>query len=117
MEPLPPTLSGQHPLQPLADAIRFLSVDAIVQATEGHQGVPLGMAEIATALYAHHLKFDPHNPEWPDRDRDVLYPHFGITADAVVREALRCLEQDQVVSAVALAATSGITETATVQGE
>ena len=38
-------------LQPLVDAIRFLSMDAIVHATEGHQGVPLGMAEIATALF------------------------------------------------------------------
>src|SRR5262245_50752508 len=56
----------------LADAIRFLAIDAIVRAGEGHQGVPLGMAEIATALYTRHLKFDAADPTWPDRDRVVL---------------------------------------------
>src|SRR4249919_2059196 len=61
----------------LAHAIRFLSIDAIVRATEGHQGVPLGMAEIATALYARHLKFDPADPTWPDRDRVVLSNGHG----------------------------------------
>ena len=66
-----------HPLQELAHAIRFLSVDAIVQATEGHQGVPLGMAEIATSLYAHHLKFNPADPTWWDRDRVVLSNGHG----------------------------------------
>lgn len=66
-----------HALQTMADAIRFLAVDAIERATEGHQGVPLGMAEIATALYAHHLKFDSANPTWPDRDRVVLSNGHG----------------------------------------
>ncbi|WP_416402281.1 transketolase [Alicycliphilus denitrificans] len=66
-----------HPLQPLAHAIRFLSIDAIVRATEGHQGVPLGMAEIATALYTQHLKFDPADPAWWDRDRVVLSNGHG----------------------------------------
>ena len=42
----------------MANAIRFLAIDAIVRAGEGHQGVPLGMAEIATALFTRHLKFD-----------------------------------------------------------
>ncbi|MEN9982569.1 MAG: transketolase protein [Pseudomonadota bacterium] len=65
------------PLQDLAQAIRFLSVDAIVKAQEGHQGVPLGMAEIATALYANHLKFDPQAPTWWDRDRVVLSNGHG----------------------------------------
>ena len=46
----------------LANAIRMLAIDAIVRATEGHQGVPLGMAEIATALYTRHLRFDPADP-------------------------------------------------------
>ena len=45
-------------LQRMAHAIRFLSIDAIVRATEGHQGVPLGMAEIATALFTRHMKFN-----------------------------------------------------------
>ncbi len=61
----------------MAHAIRFLSVDAILTAGEGHQGVPLGMAEIATALYARHLRFDPADPTWPDRDRVVLSNGHG----------------------------------------
>ncbi|HQR21862.1 MAG TPA: transketolase [Burkholderiaceae bacterium] len=64
-------------LQSMAHAIRFVSIDAIVRATEGHQGVPLGMAEIATALYARHLKFNPADPTWPDRDRVVLSNGHG----------------------------------------
>lgn len=63
--------------QTLANAIRFLSVDAIVRAGEGHQGVPLGMAEIATALYLNHLKHDPECPTWWDRDRVVLSNGHG----------------------------------------
>jgi transketolase len=66
-----------HLLQRLAHAIRFLSVDAIVRAGEGHQGVPLGMAEIATALYTRHLKFNPADPAWWDRDRVVLSNGHG----------------------------------------
>ena len=61
----------------LANAIRFLAIDAIVRAGEGHQGVPLGMAEIATALYTRHLKFLPADPTWPDRDRVVLSNGHG----------------------------------------
>lgn len=61
----------------LAHAIRFLAIDAIVRAGEGHQGVPLGMAEIATALYTRHLKFDAADPQWPDRDRVVLSNGHG----------------------------------------
>lgn len=61
----------------LANAIRFLAIDAIVRAGEGHQGVPLGMAEIATALYTRHLKFDAADPAWPDRDRVVLSNGHG----------------------------------------
>ena len=61
----------------LANSIRFLAIDAIVRAGEGHQGVPLGMAEIATALYTRHLKFDAADPTWPDRDRFVLSNGHG----------------------------------------
>ena len=61
----------------LANAIRFVAIDAIVRATEGHQGVPLGMAEIATALYTRHLKFNAADPTWPDRDRVVLSNGHG----------------------------------------
>ena len=66
-----------HPQQALAHAIRFLSIDAIVQAQEGHQGVPLGMAEIATALYTRHLKHHPQDAGWFDRDRVVLSNGHG----------------------------------------
>jgi len=61
----------------LANAIRFLSIDAIVKAQEGHQGVPLGMAEIATALYTRHLRFNPQDANWFDRDRVVLSNGHG----------------------------------------
>jgi transketolase len=64
-------------LQRMAHAIRFLAMDAITHVGEGHQGVPLGMAEIATALYARHLRFDPADPLWPDRDRVVLSNGHG----------------------------------------
>ncbi|WP_244818356.1 transketolase [Caballeronia sp. Lep1P3] len=63
--------------QRLSNAIRFLSIDAIVRAGEGHQGVPLGMAEIATALFTRHMKFNPADPQWPDRDRFVLSNGHG----------------------------------------
>jgi transketolase len=63
--------------QSMAHAIRFLAVDAILAAGEGHQGVPLGMAEIATALYTDHIKHDPKNPCWFDRDRVVLSNGHG----------------------------------------
>jgi len=66
-----------HPQQNLAHAIRFLSIDAIVKAQEGHQGVPLGMAEIATALYTRHLKHLPEDAGWFDRDRVVLSNGHG----------------------------------------
>lgn len=61
----------------MADAIRFLAMDAIERVGEGHQGVPLGMAEIATALYLCHLRFDPADPLWPDRDRVILSNGHG----------------------------------------
>ncbi len=66
-----------HPQQEMAHAIRFLSIDAIVKAQEGHQGVPLGMAEIATALYTRHLKYNPQDAGWFDRDRVVLSNGHG----------------------------------------
>ena len=64
-------------IQRMAHAIRFLALDAILKAGEGHQGVPLGMAEIAATLYAGHLKADPSLPLWADRDRVVLSNGHG----------------------------------------
>ncbi|HXP96613.1 MAG TPA: transketolase [Telmatospirillum sp.] len=61
----------------MANAIRFLSLDAIERATEGHPGAPLGCAEIATTLFTRHLKCNPQDPVWPDRDRFVLSNGHG----------------------------------------
>ena len=61
----------------MANAIRALSMDAVEAAKSGHPGMPMGMADIATVLYARHLKFDPRDPDWPDRDRFVLSNGHG----------------------------------------
>ena len=54
------------------NALRFLSIDAVQKANSGHPGMPMGMAEIATALWKNHLKHNPANPHWFNRDRFVL---------------------------------------------
>ncbi|HOO81471.1 MAG TPA: transketolase [Alphaproteobacteria bacterium] len=59
-------------LKSMANAIRALSMDAVQKANSGHPGAPMGLADVATVLYSKFLKFDPKNPEWPDRDRFVL---------------------------------------------
>ncbi|MBL0090591.1 MAG: transketolase [Ideonella sp.] len=56
----------------MANAIRALAMDAVQQANSGHPGAPMGMAEMAVALWSRHLKHNPANPHWPDRDRFVL---------------------------------------------
>ncbi len=61
----------------MADAIRFLSLDAMERATDGHPGAPLGCAEMAVALFTRHLRCAPHDPTWPDRDRFVLSNGHG----------------------------------------
>ncbi|MBF6986554.1 MULTISPECIES: transketolase [Cupriavidus] len=55
-----------------ANALRFLAADAVEQARSGHPGAPMGMAEMAEALWRRHLRHNPANPAWPDRDRFVL---------------------------------------------
>ena len=60
-----------------ADSIRMLAVDAVAQAKSGHQGMPMGMAEIAVALWSRHLRHNPANPHWPNRDRFVLSNGHG----------------------------------------
>ncbi len=60
-----------------ADTIRTLAMDAVQKANSGHPGMPMGMADAATALWARHLKFDPSDPKWPDRDRFVLSAGHG----------------------------------------
>lgn len=61
----------------LANAIRFLSMDAVEKAKSGHPGAPMGMADIAEVLWRDHLKHNPANPNWPDRDRFVLSNGHG----------------------------------------
>jgi transketolase len=61
----------------LANAIRVLAMDAVEAAKSGHPGMPMGMADIAVALWTRHLKHSPTNPRWPDRDRFVLSNGHG----------------------------------------
>ncbi len=61
----------------MANAIRFLSMDAVEKANSGHPGLPMGAADIATVLFTRFLKYDATNPHWPDRDRFVLSAGHG----------------------------------------
>ena len=67
------------PVSPIkmADAIRVLSMDAVHKAKSGHQGMPMGMADVATVLWGKFLKFDASQPDWHDRDRFVLSAGHG----------------------------------------
>ncbi len=60
-----------------AAALRILAADAVHAAASGHQGMPIGMADVATVLFEKHLKFDAGRPDWPDRDRFVLSAGHG----------------------------------------
>lgn len=64
-------------LQSMANAIRFLSADAIEKSKSGHPGMPLGMADVATVLFSEFIKLDAANPRWFDRDRFVLSAGHG----------------------------------------
>src|ERR1700741_1627839 len=61
----------------MANAIRFLSIDAVEKANSGHPGLPMGVAEIATVLFTRFLKYDAADPHWPDRDRFILLGGHG----------------------------------------
>ena len=70
--------------QTMANAIRALAMDAVQKAKSGHPGMPMGMADIATALWTRHLRFNPQDPKWSGRDRFIFQrPRF----DAAVRTA------------------------------
>src|SRR6059058_4730177 len=83
--PDPPKLALQaailaQPVTPerrMADAIRALAIDAVEAAGSGHPGMPMGMADVATALWARFLRYDASDPRWPDRDRFVLSAGHG----------------------------------------
>ncbi len=64
-------------LRDLSNCIRFLSMDAVQKAKSGHPGMPMGMSDIATILFKSHLKFDPKNPDWIDRDRFIVSNGHG----------------------------------------
>ena len=65
------------PAKDMANAIRALAMDAVEQAKSGHPGMPMGMADAATVLFTKFLKYDPSEPNWPDRDRFILSAGHG----------------------------------------
>ncbi|MBC8258668.1 MAG: transketolase [SAR324 cluster bacterium] len=69
------TASPRH--QDMANALRFLAVDAVQKANSGHPGMPMGMADVATVLFTRFLNFNASDPDWPDRDRFVLSAGHG----------------------------------------
>ncbi len=75
MDQLTPENEPKH--KELANAVRFLSIDAVEKAQSGHPGMPMGMADVATVLFRNHLKFCAEHPEWPDRDRFILSAGHG----------------------------------------
>src|SRR5438067_3057752 len=70
-------MEERAPDHELANAIRALAMDAVEKAKSGHPGMPMGMAEIAVALWTRHLRHDPSDPRWPDRDRFLLSNGHG----------------------------------------
>ncbi len=69
--------SNNFDLMGMANAVRFLSADAVQKANSGHPGMPMGTADIATVLFTKFLKFDASDPYWPDRDRFILSAGHG----------------------------------------
>ena len=88
--------------QAMANAIRALAMDAVQKANSGHPGAPMGLAEAAVALWTRHLKHNPADPHWLDRDRFVLsnghgsmllYALLHLTGYDLPIDELRCFRQ------------------------
>src|SRR5262249_9664097 len=75
--PAPRSATAPYRERDMANAIRALAMDAVQLANSGHPGMPMGMAEIAIALWHRHLRHSPGNPRWADRDRFVLSNGHG----------------------------------------
>ncbi|MGM4888629.1 transketolase [Tardiphaga sp. 20_F10_N6_6] len=75
--PAPQMDQATVPHADMANAIRFLAIDAVEKAKSGHPGMPMGMADAATVLFSRFLKFDAADPAWPDRDRFILSAGHG----------------------------------------
>jgi transketolase len=75
--PAPQMDQATVPHADMANAIRFLAIDAVEKAKSGHPGMPMGMADAATVLFSRFLKFDAADPSWPDRDRFILSAGHG----------------------------------------
>jgi transketolase len=97
---MPSTENTQNAL--MANAIRALAMDAVQQANSGHPGAPMGLADVAVALWGRHLKHDPADPQWIDRDRFVLsnghgsmllYALLHLTGYALPMSELRAFRQ------------------------
>src|SRR5687768_9063010 len=71
----PPATAGLEELA--VNTIRVLSMDAVQKANSGHPGLPMGCADLAYVLFTKFLKYDPHDPDWIDRDRFVLSAGHG----------------------------------------
>ncbi|WP_438263740.1 transketolase [Asticcacaulis currens] len=77
LPPIPGLPTAKPSPTVMADAIRVLSMEAVHRAKSGHQGMPMGMADVATVLWTKFLKYDPKKPDWADRDRFVLSAGHG----------------------------------------
>ncbi|SOD95835.1 transketolase [Caenispirillum bisanense] len=71
------TATAPVDVRTMANAVRFLAIDAVQKANSGHPGMPMGMADVATVLFTRFAKVDPTSPRWPDRDRFVLSAGHG----------------------------------------